>query len=503
MARTGTSHSGRTPGVLTALRVYCLLLLGLYLLAPLFGETAAWGLWPVTYLPPAGRWLLAGLAALTCAAPVADRLWRGGVWLLSRARMLAARLGIPATPRAKRLGFLVASLLCLLPFLFLHIVHTRWGDAYILVNGIAWPDPALRLTVSWQAPLTVWLHARLWAAGNALFVWPDAWPVYRIVSPLAGVLFVYLLLRLADSIGRNGPQKLLIAGLVGTLGTMQLFFGYAENYTLAAVGVLLFLWFALEAIHGRRALWQPALALAVTNGLHPSTIVLAPALLLAAWMWIDQQRRAGAAAAGRRALWQVALPMAAVAAGVVLLMQLSGHGPAALVTTDRPGGGDARWFVPLTGVSTRWEHYTMFSWAHLRDWLNEQMLTAPVTLGGLAIVGGAMLLDWGRSRGAPARKGNGSQPGEGVDRDELRFLAACTGLYWLFTVVWNPDYGGQRDWDLFSLAAIPSTLLLARLLPRALPGRAHLAQAAVMLTVVSAMHTMAWIYQNTLPWEWP
>lgn len=88
-------------------------------------------------------------------------------------------------------------------------------------------------------------------------------------------------------------------------------------------------------------------------------------------------------------------------------------------------------------------------------------------------------------------------------RDELVFLALSTGLYWLFTWVWNPDYGGQRDWDLFSLAAIPSTLLLARLLPRVLPDRGELAQAGLMLTTVSAMHTAAWIYQNTLPWEWP
>ncbi len=87
------------------------------------------------------------------------------------------------------------------------------------------------------------------------------------------------------------------------------------------------------------------------------------------------------------AVWQVAWPMVLVAGGVVLLMELSGNGLAALTTTDRPGGGDGALFVPLTETTTRWEHYTMFSWAHLLDWLNMQMLTAPVTLGGLVIVG--------------------------------------------------------------------------------------------------------------------
>ncbi|MCB0205213.1 MAG: hypothetical protein KDH89_10390, partial [Anaerolineae bacterium] len=222
-------HS-RPSGVLTALRIYCLLLLGLYLLTPLLTEETAWGLWPVTYLPPVWRWLLIGTAALICIPPVTGLLTSHVSRFTSHVSRLTSR-----TPRRFLFAFL--SLLSIIPFLLFRIVHTRWGDAYILVNGLAWPNPALRLTGTWQAPLTVWLHARLWALGNGLFGWPDAWPVYRIVSPLAGALYVYLLLRLADSIGRNRTEKLLIVGLMATLGTMELFFGYAENYTLAAVGI--------------------------------------------------------------------------------------------------------------------------------------------------------------------------------------------------------------------------------------------------------------------------
>lgn len=505
----------RTPVVLTALRIYCLLLLGLYLLTPLSSEETAWGFWPVTYLPPVWRWLLAGAAALMYVPAVTKGVVRGADSVLRKTRRLATHYKIRNTSGTRNFAFALLSLLSILLFLLFRIVHTRWGDAYILVNGIAWPDPALRLTATWQAPLTVWLHARLWALGNALFVWPNAWPVYRIVSPLAGALYVYLLLRLADSVGRNRTEKLLIVGLMATLGTIQLFFGYAENYTLAAVGILLFLWLALETLRGRRALWQPALALAITNGLHPSTVVLDPALLYVAWVWVRQGEKAGKGGMSRAmaAVLQITVPMATVAAAVVVLMELSGHGLAALATTDRPGGGDARWFVPLTEVSTRWERYTMFSWAHLRDWLNEQMLTAPVTLGGLVIVAASLLAGrWQRRESAQAdgeRLGMNPQPGTaepaeaGTESSELVFLAVCTGLYWLFTFVWNPDYGGQRDWDLFSLAAIPATLLLARALPRVLPNRGHLAQAALMLTTVSAVHTSAWVYQNTLPWDWP
>ena len=441
--------------------------------------------------------------ALTLVPPVAEVIIGGLRTLLDRLhRFAVARFPAASPRRARNIAFLAIALLSLIPFSLFRIVHTRWGDAYMLVNGISYPDPALRLTATWQAPLDVWLHARLWQAGHALFGWTDAWAVYRLLSPLAGAVFIYALLRLADSAGRTRTEKLLIVGLMGTLGTMQLFFGYAENYSLAAAGILVFLWLALETLADRRALWQPALAIAITNGLHPSTIVLDPALLYVAWVWgrgrqVDKEtsRQDRSARGWWPAIWQVALPMLAVAGIVVVLMEASGHGLATLLTTDRPGGGDARWFVPLTAVSTRWEHYTMLSWPHLRDWLNEQMLTAPVTLGGLIIVGLALL---NRRRTA----GKAGQAAASAIPSELVFLLLCTALYWLFTWVWNPDYGGQRDWDLFSLAAIPSTLLFARLLPGALPDPGQLAQAGLMLIAVSAMHTTAWIYQNTVPWEW-
>ncbi|MEZ4580239.1 MAG: hypothetical protein R3A10_01065 [Caldilineaceae bacterium] len=59
----------------------------------------------------------------------------------------------------------------------------------------------------------------------------------------------------------------------------------------------------------------------------------------------------------------------------------------ALLTSDRPGGGDARWLVPLFVTTACWEQYTMLSWLHLRDRLNQQLLVAPVVLPALAALG--------------------------------------------------------------------------------------------------------------------
>ncbi|MCB0144203.1 MAG: hypothetical protein KDE50_30225, partial [Caldilineaceae bacterium] len=87
-----------------------------------------------------------------------------------------------------------------------------------------------------------------------------------------------------------------------------------------------------------------------------------------------------------------------------------------------------------------------------------------------------------------------------ADFDFLLIAALCyIGFIWL----WNPDYGGQRDWDLFSLASIPAALLFAESVALVLPERQYRLTGALPLLMVQALHTIIWIYQNTLPWEWP
>lgn len=427
-------------------------------------EAAWWGLWPVTLLPTVWFWL--GIAAI-----LATMIWG---WNVKPSA---------TTSRDLPLRWLYAiSALLIVAFYLLPIVHTRWGDAYILSKSIAWPDPSLRLTHSWQAPLDVFLHSQLWLTFGAQMGWQDATPVYYLVSPIAGALFLAILLQLAAD--RALAPSWLTYGLMATLGTMQLFFGYIENYSFAATGIITFLWLGRRLLQGRGPLWIAALMLAFTNATHPSTIVLGPALLFLAWVtW----RR------GTIPFWRVvvetAIPMLLVAGGTLLLMEAGGHGLSAFLTTDRPGGSDASWFVPLWGTQTRWEAYTLGSWLHFRDLLNQMLLVAPVVLPSLIWIGLAVrhnLLDEQREGQSETR----------------RFLAIASLFYLLLIFVWNPDYGGQRDWDLFSLAWLPTTLWLVSVARARLNENTMLAGFAPLI-VLQALHTATWIYQNTLPWNWP
>jgi hypothetical protein len=481
-----------------ALRAWALILITLSLAAPLLGEEKAWGLWPATYLPAGWRWALALTAA--ALAIFGDRIPTG--WLATLRVTVSPRHRVTLSPRARALGIALAALI---PFYLFRLQHLRWGDAYILIHAI--PHPQARLTYTWQAPLDLFLHAKAWALGHRLFGWPDPTPVYWLISALAGGAFVWILLGLAGWLGRDRIERAVIVGLVLSLGLMQLFFGYIENYSLMTVGVLFYLWLAARAVRGEVALIWPATALALTHAFHPSTIILAPSLLYLAWITFSRRSKpsvvpglealAGPVRDGRnrsdarspsplrrgmRTILQLAIPYLLVFAGVVALMTAGRHGLTALLGADAPGGGDRNWFVPLFQTTTRWEHYTMFSRGHLLDILNQQLLVAPAIWPGFILVAlfARRRLPW---------------------RDEtFRLLLSMALLYLLLTVTWNPDYGGQRDWDLFAPAALPAALLFGLTLTHALPERPALRAAAWALIAAQAFHTILWIYQNTLPW---
>jgi hypothetical protein len=455
-------------------------------------ESAWWGLWPITAAP---AW-----AVYSGAIVVVMSILITGWWL---SRSPAANPSPNTSPHpVSRILYPLFCLLLLLAFFRFPIAHTRWGDAYLIAKAVAWPDPALRLTHSWQAPLDLWLHSQVWLHGSGWFGWgDDATPVYRLLSPLAGA--IYLAVVLALSRWADWASALVTVGLLTTLGVLQLFFGYIENYSFAAAGILAYLWLGLAVLAGRRPLWQAATILALTHALHPSTLILAPSLLYLGWQEAQSRRQRN------KSLWPVVLwigaPMLVIGGATFLLMELGGHGLTALLTTDRPGGGDARPFVPLWTISTRWEHYTMFSWLHLRDLLNQQLLVAPVVWPSL------VWIFWIGRRGIVEDQGDLWRLGKISQSPQIstnlqspsRFLAIAALAYLLFICVWNPDYGGQRDWDLFSLAALPATLWLALLLPRVLPEWRALLAGATPLLLLQGLHTLAWIYQNTLPWEWP
>jgi hypothetical protein len=461
--------------LLNALQGWGLIALTLHLAAARLPEAWLWSVWPYTFLPPWLGWGVALLAA-SLVIPAFSRLAGKG---LSRLRALGLRLTAGWPPQ---LAFGLAALLAGGLFWLARLRHLRWGDSYMLSVALSYPDLDLRVIYNWQAPLTVFLHQRLWQfAANPLLGWPVE-TVYAVVSVFCGVVFVFGLLNFSARLGRTPLEAGILAGLLLTIGSVQLFFGYVENYTIISLGLLMTMALAWQAVQGRAKPVWPVLGLAVTNAFHPSTVFLWPGMLALVWLcwrrgYIDM----------RQAIWQLIAPPLLAGGGVLALMASGGHGLPALLGVDRPGGGDGVWFVPLFETATQWQHYTMFSVAHIMDWLNIHFLISPL---GLPLIGLTLI--------AAARFGLTIFDRQ-AERDFALYLGVTAAMYVLLTWLWNPDYGGRKDWDLFAPSAFVYTLLAGLLFTRTLANREALRQGGLFALAVSLAHTAAWIFANTHP----
>ncbi|OQY45277.1 MAG: hypothetical protein B6242_10865 [Anaerolineaceae bacterium 4572_78] len=453
---------------------------GLTLQGLTLSEKTFWAVWHYTHIPPWLSWILV-LLMCTLVIPSWNRKTQKGICLLWN--MLPLK-------NNSHLWHVILSVCAVPIFWVFRLGHLRWGDAQILVAGLAQTDD-IAVIYNWQSPLTVYLHQRLWAW---LFYPHFGWgmdTVYAFVSVLCGGMFVFVLLNLAHDFARTPIEKSLIVGLVLTTGTMQLFFGYVENYTIISLGIVVFLWLGLHSLQGKVPLWAVTLSLSITNCFHPSTVILWFAVIYL--VWVNRHEKAW-----HQLLLELILPPLIISSNLLMMMELGNHGLESLFGDDRPGGSDHIWFVPLFNITSDWETYTMFSMAHLTDWANLHFL---LSVFGLPVLG---IIVWNKmvrlvSKGHTKLQKQAIQlfPKNEFLHTQCWFLGIASLSYLLFTWVWNADYGIRKDWDLFSPSAIVYSLLLAWLFIETTDDKDTLAQGTIVIVAVSALHAMTWIVSNT------
>ena len=107
---------------------------------------------------------------------------------------------------------------------------------------------------------------------------------------------------------------------------------------------------------------------------------------------------------------------------------MSGIGLEAYI--GRTGSGE---FLPLFEQPGFFAQYRIFSFAHVVDFINLQLLTAPAACMAIFLV----------RKPLPGRQ---------------TFLAICTVVPLFFTFIAKANIGAFRDWDILSLPALPFTL---------------------------------------------
>jgi hypothetical protein len=248
----------------------------------------------------------------------------------------------------------------------------------------------------------------------------------QVVNTLAGALGVVALVGIARRITGPGHVGRAATAVLVSSGAIQLFAGYVENYTIPTVCMLYSIAFGLDALAGRRE-FSAAVGLWVASCMfHLGGLVLLPAMAWLVW----QAWRGDTRGSMLRLLSVTILPALVLYA---LMHYLGFHR-----SEERGfGGGDGLMFVPVfeqSGMS----QYLLFRPAHLLAIANQQLLVAP--LGIVMFVAGVICALRRRPWRALIAEPSGSA---------LVFLGLVAGGFLCLTLIWNPDLGPLRDWDLF------------------------------------------------------
>ncbi len=137
------------------------------------------------------------------------------------------------------------------------------GDGYYLLNELDAGTGKKPL----RAPFTFTLIRALHYTSHA--VWETAENTYRVYSYASGLLYVLLAFATAGTLGKKPLQKSIVLAFLLTTGTMQLFFGYVENYALYMPGFLLYILIGLAGARKANDPVRPRTASRVAAGSAP------------------------------------------------------------------------------------------------------------------------------------------------------------------------------------------------------------------------------------------
>ena len=184
----------------------------------------------------------------------------------------------------------ISAALIIISFAVFWILRQRTyflGDGYLRLRGLGLGQ---RYVVF--EPLDTFIHSVLYEYINKIIAINPAF-VFNLVSIICGVLFLFLIYRFTNIFTTSKNLKFLALSSFLFMGTVQLFFGYVENYTILALMVTAFLYFGYRVINHNVPFYIPVFVSSFAICIHPTGIVLLPALLylfILEWIKINDKR---------------------------------------------------------------------------------------------------------------------------------------------------------------------------------------------------------------------
>lgn len=268
--------------------------------------------------------------------------------------------------------------------------------------------------------------------------------------------------------------------LFASYGYTQIFVGNIEIYALLHLGLSVFLYSVVRFLEDEWPAWAAGLAFGVLFGLHLSAGWWLPALLTVPWL---KQRVTKKQRPFFLEYLHLSIGFALFWIPFSLFVWMYGYNGDFTVLWNHfwsdqvmNVGADGTMFRPLEALITFNVYLAM---------LNEYSCMAA---GGimLAVVIAA------------------SRPGWKICTPFCAWTGLLTFLYFIYSIVWNPDRHFPADWDIFSGMTIPAILLISQL-----ASRLHLRREAILYLfyqsiVFSGLYLFIQILRNHIKTtEWP
>jgi tetratricopeptide (TPR) repeat protein len=436
----------------------CLFLVLVHAVASFFPKERLWGLDILHYVPPFQRFFLIGFGLLILTSPVnrfvADRL----------AKLLAlVENGLKKINKYYKYALIS---LASFPLFWIFKIKTRLlGDGNLRAAEIleGWK-------FSTTEPLDFYLHAFLSGLLNL-----NPFTTYAILSCLAGVVFIFLILLLSNLIGKEKREKLLVFSVLATMGANQLFFGYVESYTLMYAALVGFVLSSLYYLKGECGFFWPSLVFILSVSLHLSAIFLLPSVLYLGVAKRSQEGEAKSKVFPLGNIIRMALILLIICGGFFILRNYNPQKP------------DLGSFL-IFPLSANEDLYSLFSFSHLLDFLNHQLLVSPLGIPIWVILG---LFFWKSRQRRDWKKIN-------FRESEIVFLLLISVCALVFGLAVDPKLGYPRDWDLFAFCGLGYTILGIHLLLNVMKGTESKRLKYITLALVSTalISTLPWIYVN-------
>lgn len=290
----------------------------------------------------------------------------------------------------------------------------------------------------------------------------DEFPI-QLTSILFGVGAILILILLVRHLADSTVDRVLLYTFVLFSGGIQLFFGYVEVYTPLYFGILLFLWIAISSLRGEIHPIFPSITFGFLLLLHLGTLCLLPTLL---FLYFHLFRK------GK--LSDAILSIFGLGITIIMSMWICDYSYHTFIDHLFRGG---KHILPLSGETSFWQAYSLFSVGYLLNLFNFQILISP--FGLLVII--LLLL---RLKGS-------------IFYDMEKLFIGSAAIFGLsFVLLFNSEIGMSRDWDILAAFNLPIVVGAAFSLNYFIDEIIIRRRLIIMIVGVSMMQSVSYVFVN-------